>query len=109
DLIPQLQKQGMNLVFDKENSNLTKVGKVKIPDFKTIFVSKVNQNVFVDVNEEGSEAAVVTSIEFGAAPTSSSPRNVLRFIADRSFFYIIRDNETKSNLFMGSIVNPEYK
>ena len=109
DLIPQLQKQGMNLVFDKDASDLSKLGKVKIKGFDKIFVSKVNQNVFVDVNEEGSEAAVVTSIEVSTAASAQPEVKTIRFVADRPFFYIIRDNETKSNLFMGSMTNPEYK
>ena len=109
NLIPSLKKQGMNLAFVEGKSDFKNLGIPKGSfDPSIIYISKVNQDVFVDVNEEGSEAAAVTSISF-AGSTSSGPSNVLRFVADRPFFYIIRDNETKSNLFMGSIVNPEYK
>ncbi|MFN8672961.1 MAG: serpin family protein [Candidatus Sericytochromatia bacterium] len=109
DLIENLKKQGMTLPFNRSSADFTKFGKSKVfSDKDTIFISKVNQDVFIDVNEEGSEAAAVTSIGM-AVPTSASPQESLRFVADRPFFYIIRDNDIKANLFMGSMVNPEYK
>jgi serpin B len=83
------------------------LGKILPPLESNIYINKVSQDVFIDVNEEGSEAAAVTTIGM-AVPGSASPTQVLRFVANRPFFYIIRDNETRSNLFMGSVTNPEY-
>jgi serpin B len=54
----------------------------------------------VDVNEEGTEAAAVTSVEMH---TKSLPP---QFHADRPFFFAIRDDTTGTILFMGSVVDP---
>lgn len=107
DFIPLLKKQGMNLAFDPTQNEFPKLGKILPPLDSNIYINKVSQDVFIDVNEEGSEAAAVTTIGM-AVPGSASPTQVLRFVANRPFFYIIRDNETRSNLFMGSVTNPEY-
>jgi len=65
-----------------------------------IFISRVLHNTFVEVNEEGTEAAAATVVEM---MKSSLPK---RMIVDRPFFCVIRDRETGAILFMGSIVNP---
>jgi len=65
-----------------------------------IFISRVLHNTFVEVNEEGTEAAAATVVEM---MKSSLPK---RMIVDRPFFCAIRDKETGAILFMGSIVNP---
>ena len=54
----------------------------------------------IEVNEEGSEAAAVTSVTIGV---KSLPR---MFIVNKPFFFAIRDNETQTVLFMGVVVDP---
>jgi serine protease inhibitor len=68
------------------------------------FISKVLQKTYIDVNEEGTEAAAVTSVdvELTAMP-SDSP---FTMTVDRPFFFAIRDNQTGALLFLGSIVDP---
>ena len=58
---------------------------------------------FVEVNEEGTEAAAVTSV--GVRATSVPPPPT-PFVVDRPFFFAIRDSQTKTVLFMGSVVDP---
>ncbi len=65
-------------------------------------VSEVRQKVYVDVNEEGTEAAAVTSI--GVVVTSLGPPTA--FIVDRPFLFVIRDRLTRTILFIGKIVQP---
>jgi serpin B len=67
------------------------------------YISIVKQKTFVEVNEEGTEAAAVTSV--GITIDSYVP--TFSMIVDRPFFFVIRDNETGTVLFMGSIVKPE--
>jgi len=62
------------------------------------FVSYVKQKTYVDINEEGTEAAAVTSIGFEV--TSLGPQ----FRADRPFLMVIRERLTGTILFMGKIV-----
>ncbi|WP_414528101.1 serpin family protein [Nodularia chucula] len=69
-------------------------------------ISEVKHKTFVEVNEEGTEAAATTSI--GMVPTSfRPPTEPFRMIVDRPFFSVIRDNQTGSILFMGAVTNPQ--
>jgi serine protease inhibitor len=70
-----------------------------------LFVSEVKQKSFVEVNEEGTEAAAVTTVRMtlSAMPV---PRNAFNMIVDRPFLFIITDDQTKSVLFMGVIYDP---
>lgn len=74
----------------------------------TTKIDQVKHKTFVEVNEEGTEAAAVTSVGIVATsmPIEQEP---FRMIVDRPFFCAIRDNQTGEILFMGSIVNPESK
>ena len=66
-----------------------------------MFISAVVHKAFVDVNEEGTEAAAATGvmIAWGSAP------HVFR--ADHPFLFIIRHDKTGVVLFMGRVVNPK--
>lgn len=68
---------------------------------KDLFISKVIHKAFVDVNEEGTEAAAATAVvmERGVSRT-------LLFRADHPFVFLIRENKTGSILFIGRIVDP---
>jgi serpin B len=70
-------------------------------------ISKVIQKVYIDVNEEGTEAAVVTAI--GMETTSPNPEQPqqVTFRADRPFLFLIRENSTGTVLFMGKVENPQ--
>jgi serine protease inhibitor len=69
-----------------------------------LFISKVLQKTYIDVNEEGTEAAAVTSVEVElTAMPADSPFNMS---VDRPFLFAIRDNQTGALLFLGSITNP---
>lgn len=69
-------------------------------------VNEVKHKTFVEVNEEGTEAAAVTSI--GIRTTSAiMPQEPFQMKVDRPFFCAIRDNQSGSILFMGAIVDPK--
>jgi serine protease inhibitor len=65
-----------------------------------IFISKVKHKAFVDVNEEGTEAAAATLV--GMAPTSIPTS----FVVDRPFVFVIREKLSGTILFMGKVVDP---
>jgi serpin B len=71
---------------------------------KDLFISAVIHKAFVDVNEEGTEAAAATAavISLTSAPSTPPPT----FRADHPFVFLIRDNRSGSILFVGRIVNP---
>jgi serpin B len=60
---------------------------------------------FVDVNEEGTEAAAVTGHVGGNAP-GPVPQHVL-FRADHPFLFLIQDKRTAAILFLGRVLNPK--
>ena len=64
-----------------------------------LFISEVKHKAFVEVNEEGTEAAAVTVVKVGECAPSN-------FIVDRPFFFAIRDDWTGTILFMGIVVEP---
>jgi serpin B len=72
---------------------------------RDLFISAVVHKAFVDVNEEGTEAAAATGVVITRTSAPAAPPPV--FKADHPFFFVIRDNRTGSNLFMGRLVNPE--
>jgi serine protease inhibitor len=66
-----------------------------------LFISKVKHKSYVKVNEEGTEAAAVTSVQIDV----TSVGNQLRI--DRPFIFVIHDSHSQALLFMGKIVNPD--
>ncbi len=65
------------------------------------FISDIYHKTFVEVNEEGTEAAAVTSVEVGENAMPSG------FFATRPFVFVIRDDRTGSVLFIGKVENPK--
>lgn len=93
-----LKALGMGEAFSNQ-ANFAKMG-------KNFAISEVKHKTFVEVNEEGTEASAATSV--GMVATSyRPPSEPFRLIVDRPFFSAIRDNQTGSILFMGSIVDPQ--
>ncbi|MBN2391412.1 MAG: serpin family protein [Anaerolineae bacterium] len=71
-----------------------------------LYIAAVLHKAFVDVNEEGTEAAAATAVIMGARGLPSSPPI---FRADHPFVFLIRENSTRSILFLGRVVNPTLK
>ncbi len=94
-----LQALGMDVIFDSNQADFSHLSDV------VTHVDEVKHKTYIDVNEEGTEAAAVTSI--GIRATSISPVQPFQMTVDRPFFYAIRDNQTGTLLFMGTVVNPE--
>jgi serine protease inhibitor len=69
---------------------------------RELVISEVKQKTFVDVNEEGTEAAAVTSV--GIAPTCACGPAEIRI--DRPFVFAIRERLSGTILFVGKIVAP---
>ncbi len=94
ELANVLAEMGMPHAFaDADFSGMT--GK------KDLFINKVIHKAFVDVDEEGTEAAAATAVveKMGISKT-------LTFRADHPFVFLIRENQKGSILFIGRIVNP---
>jgi serpin B len=68
-----------------------------------LFISDVIHKAFVDVTEEGTEAAAATAVLMQAR---AMPRPSPEFRADHPFLFVIQDVETRSVLFAGRLVDP---
>jgi len=72
---------------------------------EVVRISDVIHKAFVDVNEEGTEAAAATAVTM-VAKTVSIPEPPPVFRADHPFIFLIRDNRSKSILFLGRLAKP---
>jgi serpin B len=98
DLVDNLKTIGMTDMFD-----MTKADFSGISGTNDLFVSSVVQKAFIEVNEEGSEAAAATGM---VMMMRSMPARPQQFICDRPFMFAIKDNLTGMVLFTGHVVNP---
>ena len=71
---------------------------------RDLYISAVIHQAYVDVNEEGTEAAAATAVTMKLLSTMPAPTPVFR--ADHPFVFVIRDNNTGSVLFVGRVVSP---
>lgn len=92
-----LQEMGMINAFDPQKSDFSRIN----PDADDLHISDTRHKTFVRVNEEGTEAAAVTSVTL----VESAPQNV-SISLDRPFFYVIREVESGTILFMGTMMDP---
>ncbi len=72
---------------------------------RDLFISAVIHKAYVDVNEEGTEAAAATAVTMKL--TSVGPARIPVFRADHPFLFLIRDNHSGSILFIGRVMNPK--
>lgn len=93
-----LANLGMPTAF-KNNANFSRM----IEEMNSLFISEVKQKTFIDVNEEGTEGAAVTSVSIAE---TSAPAESFYMKVNRPFFIAITDDQTGTILFMGSIANP---
>ena len=96
-----LKALGMGVAFDANRADFS--GIVQGPG--KVYISKVKHKTFAEVNEEGTEAAAVTSVEMRA--TSARIQKTFRMVVDHPFLCAIRDNKTGTMLFVGSITDPQ--
>jgi serpin B len=72
---------------------------------KGLLISKVIHKAFVDVNEEGTEAAAATAVVIARMSAVSEPPPPV-FKADHPFLFLIRHEKTGAILFMGRVADP---
>jgi serpin B len=96
DLIPTLKDMGMQIPFTglADFRNMT--------DEAALAISKVNQKTALMLNEQGTQAAAVTKVEFDVVSTEDEPQPV-NFILNRPFAFLIKENSTGAILFTGFV------
>ena len=99
DLIPALRQLGVNEAFGDgaDFSGITEAGPLRI--------STVAHKAYVDVDEQGTEAAAATAVSIRAAAAFRSPPPVT-MVVDRPFLFAIDHTATGLPLFLGQVSRP---
>jgi len=97
-----LSELGMNIAFAPTKADLS--GMIEVRG-ENAFISDVIHKTFIDVTEEGTEAAAATGVEVGLTAVQIKEEPFV-FRADRPFLFLIRDNGTGLILFAGIVADP---
>ncbi len=95
-----LKALGMNRIFDSGAADFSEMAD------EPLYVSEVKQKSFVEVNEEGTEAAAVTGTRITSLAAEMDPPKPFQMIVDHPFLFVIADDQTQSILFTGIIFDP---
>ena len=93
-----LRPMGMSLAF-------TSRADFSAMSDEPLYISWVKQKTYVDVNEQGTEAAAVTGIGVMALAARMEPPP-FHMVVDHPFFLAIRERQTGLILFLGAIFDP---
>jgi serpin B len=97
-----LREMGMGIAFTPGAADFTGINRGG-----GLNIDYVKHKSFIDVNEEGTEAAAVTVVAIER--TSAGGPTKVPFIVNRPFLYAITEKDTGAVLFMGTVKNPELK
>lgn len=99
----KLKTMGMTSAFDDQANfrGMVEAGSIKI--------SKVVHKAYIDVSEKGTEAAAATAVimQVTSSRMDHEFEVIKEFRADHPFFFLIRENQSGTILFMGRMVEPE--
>jgi len=97
-----LKQLGMGIAFGSEADFS------RISPGRDLAISRVIHQTFVQVDEEGTEAAAVTVVEIWET-SAQDPELDFVINLNRPFLFVIREKETGTVLFMGKIVRPSWE
>jgi serpin B len=106
DLEAPLKRLGMLTAFDPTAADLSRIDGVRPTPANAgdrLFVDRIRQRAMIEVNEEGTEAAAVTTTK---KVESTAARAAPYFRADHPFLFLIRENSTGLILFLGRVADP---
>jgi len=92
-----LENLGMKTAFDPLTANFS-----KLTNAERLYISLVLHQAYINVSEEGTEAAGATAVIISKA---SKPSEIV-FKVDHPFIFIIQERTTGNILFMGKLVDP---
>jgi len=97
-IVDKLMTLGMRSAFDQTAADFSGIN-----GGRDLCISDVVHKAYIKVNEVGSEAAAATGVVIATRSINAERRS---FIADRSFIFMIKDNQTNAVLFMGRLYDP---
>jgi serpin B len=95
-LIDDMKAQGMRAAFARGGADFTRMSSSRGND---LYISMLQQNTFVAIDEVGTEAAAVTVV----GVTVTSVPQTMNVRVDRPFVFVIRERLSGTVLFMGKI------
>ena len=100
ELVPYLKKLGMNEVFTSSAS----FNKMFEDNAAQVFISNIIHQTFIEINEQGTEAAAATTIVMRGG--CGGQRELIEFTANKPFLFFILEKGSSAILFAGSLMNP---
>lgn len=97
-----LSDMGMVKAFSSQNADFSKISD------QQLYISSVMHKSYIDVNENGTEAAAVTSVTVSATSIGVDEPKKTYFTVNRPFVYAITEKDTGAILFMGRVALPVY-
>ncbi|MFZ5941566.1 MAG: serpin family protein [Bacteroidota bacterium] len=99
-LAEDLQAMGLGIAFT-DMADFSGISSIPL------LISDVIHKTYIDVNEEGTEAAAVTAVVFETTSVGGDETIVLEF--NRPFFFAIRENSSSAIVFAGKVTQPAYE
>lgn len=103
-----LRALGMRLAFARFQADFSGINGQEPPHEESLFISAIFHKTFVEVNEEGTEAAAATAVAtpLAGAALHYKPPPIPVFRADHPFLFAIRDRRSGTLLFLGRVADP---
>ena len=101
ELNDALTSLGMGIAFSPFSADFSKIN----PNYQ-LFISFVKHKTFIDVNEEGTEAAAVTIVGMEYTSVGDTP---YIFTVNKPFLFAIKERDTQAIIFLGKVMEPEYE
>ncbi|NLN85936.1 MAG: serpin family protein [Candidatus Cloacimonetes bacterium] len=105
DVPKKLESLGMIDAFEPVAANFS--GIIQPEAEELIFIYDIIHKAFVEVNEEGTEAAAATAVIIGRETLSALPVEPILFRADKPFVFMIMHNPSNTVLFLGKMNDPD--
>ncbi len=99
-----IKRSGTTLPFDAGAADFGNISE----NANGLFISKVIHQAFVDVDEDGTEAAAATAVVMMLRCALFGPlEDPIEFVCNRPFLFIIHEKIQNNVLFIGKLVSPQ--
>jgi serpin B len=106
DMSGHLRELGLGEAFDEGKADLTGMAEDGARGGRRLALQKVMHKAFIEVNEEGTEAAALTGSLVGCSMYSPPPPPPVDFVADHPFAFFVIEEVSGAILFAGHVVDP---